>query len=141
MPLESVSLADLRDALADTPDRNGAIRLMAAIIYKNGPSVPTIAAWLDRRPGTIYRWFERMEDEPLQTAVLDRSRPGRPRKLDEHERAAFDAAIARDPAESGFSAPKWTPQLAQTYIERKYGASYSLRHVRRLLEEAGSSRA
>jgi transposase len=47
----------------------------------------------------------------------------------------FDA-IADSPESYGFDASSWTPELVQQLIEREYGVSYSLGHVRRLVRDA-----
>lgn len=52
-----------------------------------------IAEWLDMRELTIYRWFDRLEQEPISQAVQDRQRSGRLPKLDDYDRAEFQEAV------------------------------------------------
>ncbi len=50
----------------------------------------------------------------------------------------FDA-LAKSPDDHGFDATRWTPELVRVFIEREYGVSYSLGHVRRLIRDADVS--
>jgi transposase len=136
--LENFSVDELEAALDDAEPRETK-RLLVAIIYKRGPSVPMIAEWLDTREQTIYRWFDRLEEEPISQAVQNRQRSGRPSKLDDADREAFQEAVHSRPDEAGYDQPAWTTKLAQQFLEERFGVGYSRRHVQRLLKDAGLS--
>ncbi len=137
--LEEVPLEDLRDQLDEFDEKRPMLRLLAAIVYKQGPSVPTVAEWFDVRVATVYGWFDRMESEPdLASAVRDRPRPGRPARLSGDDRNEFLALLRGPPEAAGVDAPEWTPRLARDVLRESHGVEYSLRHVRRLLDEAES---
>lgn len=138
MPLETVSLEALHATLADVEGKKPTQRLLLAILYKQGPSVPMIADWFDMRAETIYRWFRLMDTAPLDEAVYDAPKPGRPPALSSAERARFQRAISKPPKQEGYDTPDWSPQLAQSFLQDVFGVEYSLRHVRRLLESAGA---
>jgi len=135
--LEDVSVEELEAALDEATGKRETKRLLVAIIYKRGPSAPMIAEWLDTREQTIYRWFDRIESEPIDQAVRDRQRSGRPPKLDDAERAAFRDAVQQSPTEAGYDESEWTPDLARQFLEEEFGVDYSRRHVQRLLHDAG----
>ncbi|MFB6085820.1 MAG: IS630 family transposase [Halodesulfurarchaeum sp.] len=137
--LENLSLEQLHDALDQVDEKKPTQRLMLAISYKQGPSVPMIADWFDLRERLIYRWFNEMEEEPLMEAIYDDSRPGRPTKLTDEQREQFEEAFQKPPDEVGIDAPAWTPKIARHYLKEEFGVEYTLRHVRRLLKEAGLS--
>lgn len=137
--LENVSVEELEDVLADVDGKRETQRLMAAIIYKRGPSVPMIAEWINKREATIYRWFDRIETEPIEHAVTDDPRPGRPSKLTDEEREKFESVLQEPPDNAGIDAPAWTPKIARHYLREEFDAAYTLRHVRRLLSGAGLS--
>lgn len=137
--MEAVSVEELHDALAEVEAKKPTQRLQLAILYKQGPSVPMIADWFDMREGTLYRWFRRMEREPLLDATHDDPPPGRPPKITGSERKEFESALQNAPTDIGYDAPAWTPKLAQRYLLDVFGVEYTLRHVRRLLKEAGLS--
>jgi transposase len=96
-----------------------------------------IAEWLDTREQTIYRWFDRLEEEPISEAVQDRQRSGRPSKLGEADREAFQEVVHKPPSEAGYDQPAWTTELARQFLRETFDADYSRRHVQRLLKDAG----
>lgn len=138
--LENVDVGSLEQALEETSDGQEAKRLIAAIIYKRGPSVPMLAEWLDVRKATIYRWFDRLEAEPIRQAVADRPRSGRPPKLTDEEQERFRHAVRGSPSSVGYDQAAWTTGLAQTFIADQFGVEYTSRHVQRLLQDAELSR-
>lgn len=135
--LEGVPVERLEAALDEANGKTETKRLMAAIIYKRGPSVPMLAEWLDAREATLYRWFDRLESEPVARAARDRQRPGRPPKLDDERRAAFRDAVRNPPSDAGYDERAWTTELARRHLEDELDAEYSRRHVQRLLRDAG----
>lgn len=137
--LAKISLEQLHDALDQVDAKKPTQRLMLAILYKQGPSVPMIADWFDLRERLIYRWFNEMEEEPLMEAIYDDSRPGRPTKLTDEQREQFEDAVQNPPEDVGIDAPAWTPTIARHYLNTEFGIEYTLRHIRRLLTEAGLS--
>lgn len=46
--------------LAGAATKQEAMRLMVAILSKQGPSVSMIARWFDLREATVYAWFDRL---------------------------------------------------------------------------------
>jgi len=68
-----------------------------------------VAQWLDTREQTIYRWFDRLEEEPINQAVKHRHRSGRPPKLDDLDRAEFQETVQNPPSEAGTSNPRGRP--------------------------------
>lgn len=137
--LEHISQEQLHDALDQVDEKKPTQRLMLAILYKHGPSVPMIADWFNLRERLIYRWFNEMEEEPLMEAIYDDSPPGRPTKLTDKQRDQFEDAFQKPPEDVGIDAPTWTPKIARHYLKEEFGIEYTLRHVRRLLKEAGLS--
>lgn len=83
--LEYISVEELGAALDEATGKRETKRLLVAVIYKGRPSAPMIAEWFDTRDQTIYRWFNRLEEEPISQAVQDRQCSGRPSKLDDDD--------------------------------------------------------
>jgi len=133
--LEDVPMEELEERLVEIDGYREVQRLLVAIMYKRGPSVPMLAEWLDVREATIYRWFDRLEAEPIETAIRDDPRPGRPSKLTKSQRERFRAALQGPPTEVGHGGSEWTTALAQQYLRDAFDVEYSSRHVRRLMAE------
>lgn len=137
--LEDISTDELRQKLDEIDDPKATKRLMLAILYKQGPSVPMIAEWYDMRAETIYSWFTQIEEEPLEEAIFDEPPPGRPPKLSEEQREQFKKALHQPPEESGYDSRAWTRRLAEKYLEEEFDVVYHERHVRRLMNDLGVS--
>jgi transposase len=134
--LEDVDAEEIRAKLELYESYRPIRRLLAAAIYKEGPSVPQIASWFGVRDATVYNWFDRLESEPLNRAAEDRSRSGRPAKLSSTEWDRFVAAVSVPPLEAGYHRGAWSPPIADRFLENEFGVNYSRRHVRRLLNAA-----
>lgn len=137
--LEGIPVEELEETLVEIDGYREAQRLLAAIIYKRGPSVPMLADWLDKREATIYEWFNRIEAEPVRSAIRDEQRPGRPSKLTDDEWAEFQLILQKSPTSVGYDAVEWTPKLAHQYLLDELNVEYSLRHVRRMMKRTGHS--
>ena len=135
--LEGVSSETLREKLAAAESPKAVKRLMVALAYKDGVAVTTLADRYGIPKSTLYYWLDRLDEKPLDTAVEDDERPGRPSELDREQRRQLFDAVADDPRTYGYDAAEWTPELVRHYVEREFGVSYSVGHVRRLLREAG----
>lgn len=137
--LDGVSKSALRDQLEAVESVKAAKRLMVALAYKDGVPVSTLSERYGVPESTLYYWLDRIADKPIPEAVEDDDRPGRPSELDDAERRAVFDALADSPDAYGFEASSWTPELVQELIEREYGVSYSLGHVRRLIRKSEAS--
>lgn len=135
--LDAISGEDLRGALDEVDRKKPTQRLLAAIAYKNGVSQTELADWFGVQRRTIYSWLKRLESEPLERAVRDAGRSGRPRKLADEHRARLEEVLHEPPTAVGIDAPTWTPTLVRRYVRDAFGVEYSVPSCRRLMKEAG----
>jgi transposase len=133
--LSDVDTGALREALdaAETP--KAAKRLMVALSYADGESVDELAERFGIPRSTLYYWLDRFESEPIEEAVRDDDRPGRPTKLDRDQWASLRSDLDEPPETHGIDATDWRPEVVRDHIEDRFGVSYSEGHVRRLLRE------
>jgi transposase len=133
--LEDVDPDDLRAALSDAETAKAAKRLMVALSYVDGVAADEIASRYGIPRSTVYYWLDRFESEPIEEAVLDEPRPGRPTKLADEEWSDLRAQLDAEPTDFGHDADEWTPAVVRDHIETQFDVSYSEGHVRRLLRE------
>lgn len=133
--LSHVDPEELREALAEAPTPKAAKRLMVALSYVDGEPVATMAERYDISRSTLYHWLDRFENEPIEEAMADERRPGRPSQLSEADRTALATALAESPSEYGYDATEWSADLVRDHIESASGVSYSEGHAARLLRE------
>jgi transposase len=130
--LEHVDPAALREQLADTADAKATKRLMVALDYLDGVSVDDLSDRYGIPRSTVYYWLSRFEERPIDEAITDEDRPGRPTALD---RSVLEDVVATPPREYGVGDEEWTPAMLRDVLERHFDVSYSEGHVRRLLKE------
>ena len=133
--LEAVDPDALRGVLADVSNAKATKRLMVALAYADGVRVETLSERYGIPRATVYSWLDRFEHQSISEAIEDESRPGRPAKLDASQREQLRDDLRGPPAEVGYDALDWSPELAQHHIEQAYDVTYSTGHVRRLLRE------
>jgi ferredoxin len=68
--LEAYDAADLRDLLGRVTGRESTQQLMLAVAYVEGESIPALADRYGFDPGTVEEWFRRLDEEPLDDAVV-----------------------------------------------------------------------
>jgi transposase len=132
--LEHVDVDALREALADATDPKAVKRLMIALAYDDGVPVATLSERYGIARSTVYSWLDRFEESSVTDAIYDGHRSGRPPLLDEREREHLSKVLQHRSRDVGFEQASWTPELVQEYVQREYEVSYSLGHVRRLLQ-------
>jgi transposase len=138
--IPDTEVARIRDRLAERPDDGKAVmRLVAAREYKAGLSPAEIERKYGWPEGTVYHWLDYIEQRGLDGALRDRDRSGRPPKLSDEERDRLLEDLRGSPENCGYDHGEWIPALVDHHLETEYGVEYSIRHVRRLMNEAGIS--
>ena len=134
--LEEVTVAELQQALATVDGKKPTQRLITAIAYKHGVTQTELAEWYDVQRRTIYNWLSRFDERPIEAAITDDDRPGRPRKLASEQQKQLYETLRTSPSEAGFEASSWTPALVKEHVAETFDVDYSEPSCRRLLQEA-----
>lgn len=137
--LDHITNEDLWELLDEIEGRTETQRVLTAIAYKQGDPTSRLAKRHNVSQQTIRNWLSRFEDRPLHDAPFDEHRTGRPRKLTAEEQQQLFAELQDSPQEAGFEQQAWFPRLVYHHLQSEYGVEYSLRHIRRLMGEAGLS--
>lgn len=135
--LDEISIEELQRALDEVEGKKPTQRLLAAIAYKNGVTQTELAEWYGVQRRTIYNWLKRLETGPLDAAVEDARRPGRPRRLSTEQQDELDRTLHSTPVEAGYDEVEWTPALVQRFLRDAFDVDYSLPSCRRFMNEAG----
>jgi transposase len=135
--LKDIPTEDLWQLLDEIDDSVPTQRVLAAIAAKQGDSTSRLADRHNVSQQTIRNWLDRFENRPLEDAPFDDHRTGRPRKLSEEEHDQLLADLQESPESVGFDRQAWFPRLVYHHLNSEYGVEYSLRHIRRLMREAG----
>lgn len=81
---------------------------------------------------TLYRWFDRFDEEGPE-GLYDRERSGRPPEIDEEAQAELERLLEHSPQEEGYDFTTWTTPLLRTYLRERMGIDVSEDTVRRTL--------
>ena len=135
--LDHLTLDELHEQLGQTEGNTPTQRVLAAIGRIQGAPLAELAERHNVAEKTIRNWLDRFEERNLEEAPYDDPRTGRPTKLSEEQKTAFLANLQESPREFGYDRDSWFPELAHHHLSEEYGVEYSLRHVYRLMAEAG----
>ena len=139
--LPHTTVEELQAKLAETDDDGKAVkRLVAAIAYKQGHSPDDIEELFEFSRNNVYVWLDRFEDRTLDDAIYDEPKPGRPSKLSDAEIDELEAVIPESPEAAGYEGIQaWSPKFVQHWLSTHFDVEYTLRHVQRVMDEAGLS--
>lgn len=137
--LEDIPMEDLWQLLEDIDEGVPTQRVLAVIAAKQGDSTSRLAERHHVSQQTIRNWLSRFEARPLDDAPFDEPRAGRPRKLSDEEHEQLIEVLQQSPESAGLDRQAWFPRLVYHHLQSEYGVEYSLRHIRRLMHEAGLS--
>jgi|AntDeeMinimDraft_4_1070355.scaffolds.fasta_scaffold10670_3 transposase len=137
--LDDITLEDLQELREKTDGEIPRERVLAAIGRRQGDELATLAERHGVVEKTIRNWLDRFAREPIEQAPYNDSRPGRPSKLEEHQREQFFDHLQQPPTELGYEQQAWSPKLLLHYVKEEYGVEYSEGHARKLLGKAGLS--
>jgi transposase len=114
------------------------LRLLAAILRKEGKTMGRIADELHVPVGTVHAWLRRLVDGGLER-LHDEHRSGRPSRLDAMQLKELRRDLVRGPKPNGYDAPFWTTKIVQEHVRRKFGKEYRARGMRNTLHRVGFS--
>jgi transposase len=134
--LDNITLDQLYDLKERTDEGKPRERVIAAIGRKQGDELETLAERHGVVEKTIRNWLDRFFSEPIEQAPYDAAKPGRPSKLEEHEREELFEHLQQPPTELGYEQQAWSTKLLLHHVKEKYGVEYSGGHARKLMGKA-----
>jgi transposase len=137
--LDEITIDELHEKLAQTEGNKATQRVLAAIGRKQGATLNELAERHNVAEKTIRNWLDRFAEQPLSDAPYDENRSGRPTKLSNSEQQELFEQLHQSPSEFGYDREVWFPELVHQHIKEKFGVEFSIRHVYRLMDEAGLS--
>lgn len=113
-------------------------RASAILRYIDGASVITIAAELEVTRGSVTRWLQWYNQCGLD-GIRTVKQPGRPPCLSPTQRAALERAIEDGPQACCYTSGVWTSPMICDMIRERFGVTYHVNHIPRLLHKMGFS--
>jgi len=109
--LDDITLGELQDLRERTEGEILRERVLAAVGREQGDELETLVERHGVVEKTIRNWLNQFAEEPIEQAPYDDPGPGRPSKLDEHERNQFFEQLQQPPIELGYERQAWSPKL------------------------------
>ena len=134
--LDDITLEELHELREQTEGEIPRERVLAAIGRKQGDKIKTLAERHGVVEKTIRNWLDRFEEEPIEQAPYDAPKPGRPSKLEEHEREELFEHLQQPPTELGYEQQAWSTKLLLHHVKEEYSVEYSKGHARKLMGKA-----
>ena len=119
-------------------EKNGKakLRLLAAILRKEGKSLDFISESVQTPKTTVHDWLKRLESKGLD-GLIDNSRPGRPSWLSQKQKEELEKVLSGSPEEHGIPFKIWTTSLVQYIIHELFNVTYKPRNVQKLVKKLG----
>ena len=136
--LSGTSLTRLEHLYAQEKQAKAKMRLQCAILRKKGESQPFIAEVTGKPVTTVSDILRRFEERGLKAGHAIRQQ-GQPRKLSAQQRAQLKRIISGSPQKQGLPFVVWTTKLVQYVLHKKFGVSYVMMQIHRILKSLGFS--
>jgi len=125
LSLTSEQLAQLDAALQGTPCSGRYFKRIQSIrLNAQGYALPTISQLLEVHYNSVYHWIRRYEDQGLE-GLRDQPQSGRPRRLDEADRASVEAWVKETPNQ---------PKTVLAHIEQELDKTIHRNTLKRALK-------
>ena len=107
-------------------------RARMVLLSSRGFTVPQIIDVFELVDETLYKWFDRFDEEG-PAGLFDRERSGRPREIDGEAEHELERVLAASPLDEGYDFTTWTVPLLNQHLKQKLGLDVSDETVRRAL--------
>ncbi|KKM63293.1 hypothetical protein LCGC14_1512910 [marine sediment metagenome] len=126
----------LQDEIRRSQEARYDHRLHAILLVAQGVTCPEVASLLGDAPRTVQYWVCRFEQEGL-AGLADADRPGRPKKLTDHQFEKVSKALRSTPRDVGLSTNIWDGKTLSEFIHRQFGIDIGVRQCQRLFRQLG----
>ncbi|KCZ71397.1 transposase [Candidatus Methanoperedens nitroreducens] len=136
--LPNISIDELNILYQKENDPKAKIRLLAAILRKEGKTLEEISLAVKHPLTTVGDWLRRLHTEGI-SRKNNKKQSGRPKRLTDKQIEDLKPILFKSPQEQGFPFIIWTTKLVIHLIEKLYNVSYKPLQVRRILHRLGFS--
>lgn len=136
--IPNISIDELNGLYQKENDPIAKIRLLAAILRKEGKTLEEISLMVKHPLTTVGDWLRRLHTEGI-TRKNNKIPSGRPKRLTDKQIEDLKPILFKSPQEAGFPFIIWTTKLVIQLIEKLYNVSYKPLQVRRILHRLGLS--
>lgn len=132
--LSKISLNSLENLYHEEKNTKSKLRLQCAILRKEGKTIEDIS-YATRIPKTTISDILNRFDKRGIVAKDAIKQIGQPKRLSDKDINKLEKALTKKPIDSGLPFVVWTTKLVKYFIEKKFGVSYVLMQIHRILKK------
>ena len=135
------AIANLRNFIEESKqanDLNTWRRAVAVMSYIEGKKVALIKDDIGVDRSTVNKWLIWYNADGID-GLRTRKSTGAPPRLDATQKKDLASLIEQSPQKVGFTSGVWTGPMIARLIKKRYGVTYNIRYVPRLLHQLGFS--
>jgi len=136
--LPEVSKVKLKSLYKKEKDPKAKIRLLAAILRKEGKSLSKISSSIQKPIMTISDWLRRIQGEGLHR-IYSIKQTGKPSILTKKQLDQLEKILDESPEKQGVPFKIWTTSLVQYIIKKVFDVMYKIRNIRKIVKKLGFS--
>ena len=130
-------ISEGKDLLKGDVDMLLAYRISMVLLVLQGMPAAQLAEYSDCEARTIQLWVDAVDREGFN-ALKPQTKSGRPKKLDDKQKAIIKKALFADPSINGYTV--WDGITLSDYVSKQFGITLSVRSCQRLFHELGLSK-
>lgn len=134
----SVTKAALLQMAQQSPSVWLGIRIAAGLLILRGWTSSQVAELFDISRQSAVQWIQRLNGLGL-SGLEEKSRPGRPVRLDAKIQKQLEHTLMRDPREVGLSRNRWDGVTVVEYLQQEHGVKLRVRQAQRWIRRLGFS--
>lgn len=108
-------------------------------INKEDESCDSIGALFNNSPRSVSNWINKVNQTGNIECLRDKSRSGRPARLNREQKEELKEILQKSPEESGVAVNIWDGKSLSYFIKEKYGIDLKVRACQNLFHELGFS--
>jgi len=126
----------LHDEIRRNEDARYDHRLHAVLLVAHGMSCYEVGALLGDSTRTVQNWVNKFEKKGI-TALMDKTRPGRPPRLSDEQYDTIEAALRSSPESYGLQGYLWDGKALSEFVRREFDVILSVRQCQRMFRHLG----
>ena len=136
--LPDVQTTKLKSLYKKEKDPKAKIRLLAAILRKEGKSLSEISSSIQKPIMTVSDWLKRIEEEGLHR-IYSIKQTGKPSILTKKQLDRLEKILDESPEKQGIPFKIWTTSLVQYIVKKVFDVMYKIRNIRKIVKKLGFS--
>lgn len=134
--LPGISIKRIETLYHNEKNGKAKTRLQCAMLRKEGKTIEDISQITKKPTSTVSDILKRFEGRGVKAKDAIKQ-TGQPQKLSEKQVKELEKILEKSPKDQGLPFVIWTSKLVQYFIKKRFGVSYVLMQIHRILKKIG----